>query len=432
MKKIENKKMNEYDIIIIGSGMSGLYSAYKIKQYTPKTTFLILEKYKKEWVGGRTSNETFYGTTIVTGAGIGRLDKNPLLIHLMQKLKIKFQPFDSIMDYSTTVKRPVDLVKIVNFLKKEYKKHPSLHSLTFGQFSEKILGKELYTDFKISAGYTDYENADIKETLYNYGMDDNQSGWTALNIPWKQIVLTLCDKIGWEHLRFSQNVSSVQKIQENNSCLTNFEIQTEKGEKYYANKVILATTIASIQSIVPGASDKTSIYQQIHGQPFLRLYGKFNKQSAKIMSEYVKHYIKVPGPLQKIIPMNAEKGVYMIAYSDNANAIALKPHLENTEENRVFFSRLIEKSLGIPPNTLTLKAIKDFYWDIGTHYFEPLSKSSSFRNRDEFVKAIQHPEEGFLVVGEAVSRYQGWVEGALESVEKVVTKDWVLSSHCYN
>jgi len=30
-----------------------------------------------------------------------------------------------------------------------------------------------------------------------------------------------------------------------------------------------------------------------------------------------------------------------------------------------------------------------------------------------------------LVVGEAVSTYQGWVEGALESVEATVSKKWI-------
>ena len=424
--------MKQYDIIIIGSGMAGLYSAYKIKQYAPKTSFLILEQYKKEWVGGRASNEMFYGTRVVTGAGIGRLDKNPLLIHLMKQLKIKYKPYESIMDYSQTVQHPVDLVKIIKFLKKEYKNHPDSHNLTFGQFSKKFLGPELYEDFRISAGYTDYENADTKETLYNYGMDDNQTGWTALSIPWREMVLALCDKIGWEHFRFSQKVTKIEKISDSSSFSSSskshsciFQIETEKREKYYAKRVILATTIASIQKLVPGANQKNSIYQQIHGQPFLRLYGKFDKNSALIMNEYVKHYTKVPGPLQKIIPMNAEKGVYMIAYSDNANALALKPYLENTEENRTIFSRLIENALGIPLNSLHLIAIKDFYWPIGTHYFEPLGKDSRFRNRDEFLKAIQHPEDGFLVVGEAVSRYQGWTEGALESVEAVVTKDWV-------
>ena len=36
-----------YDIIIIGSGMAGLYSAFQIKQFFPNTSFLILEKHKK-------------------------------------------------------------------------------------------------------------------------------------------------------------------------------------------------------------------------------------------------------------------------------------------------------------------------------------------------------------------------------------------------
>ena len=35
------------DIIIIGSGMAGLYSAYNIKKTSPNTSFLVLEKYKK-------------------------------------------------------------------------------------------------------------------------------------------------------------------------------------------------------------------------------------------------------------------------------------------------------------------------------------------------------------------------------------------------
>jgi flavin-dependent dehydrogenase len=35
------------DIIIIGSGMAGLYSAYNIKKTSPNTSFLVLEKHEK-------------------------------------------------------------------------------------------------------------------------------------------------------------------------------------------------------------------------------------------------------------------------------------------------------------------------------------------------------------------------------------------------
>jgi len=35
-----------------------------------------------------------------------------------------------------------------------------------------------------------------------------------------------------------------------------------------------------------------------------------------------------------------------------------------------------------------------------------------------------------LVVGEAVSRRQGWSEGALESVENVLNKSWINTYNC--
>jgi hypothetical protein len=410
--------INYYDIIIVGSGMSGLYSAYNITKESPTTSVLILEKYEKQWLGGRTSNESFYGTQVVTGAGIGRKDTNPLLIKLMNDLDINYSEYKSIMSYSNLIK-PLDIIKIINKLKNEYKKHPELHDKTFKEFFIKILGNNLYKDFLVSAGYTDYEQADLYETLYNYGMDDNTGGWTGLHIPWKKLVDTLYHKIGKNHFKFSSNVISVKKIQ-NEPCL--FEIVTENNIIYHSNKVIIATTISGITKLVPGASDKNSLYQQIHGQTFLRLYAKFNKKSSEIMKKYVPNYTIVPGPLQKIIPIDSNKGIYMISYSDNMRAIIQQKYLKNTPNNRDLYCDLVEEALGIPKGTLQILAIKDYYWPIGTHYYEPLKQA---KNREEFVYKVQHPEKGMLVVGEAVSRYQGWVEGALESVKAVLDKKWI-------
>jgi hypothetical protein len=405
-----------YDIIIIGSGMSGLYSAYNIQKVSLNTSFLILEKLNKKRIGGRASNDLFYGTKIVTGAGIGRKDTNPLLIKLMKELNLPINEFYSVIDYSSRFES-IDIEKIINQLKVEYKKHPKLRSLTFKQFFIKILNLNLYKQFIISAGYTDYENADLYETLYNYGMDDNKGGWTGFSVPWKEMVHILYNKIGHQYFKFNNNVISINKISEN-PCL--FEIITEKNIKYHSNKVIIGSTINTIQKLVPY---KDHLYKQIHGQPFLRLYGKFNKKSSFIMKQYVPTYTIVSGHLQKVIPINANNGIYMIAYCDNKNAIFLKKYLKNTQKNRKLYCKLIEKSIGIPNNSLELIAIKAFYWSIGTHYYEPLDKS--FKNRDDFLKDVQHPENGMLVVGEAVSRYQGWTEGALESVETVLTKKWI-------
>lgn len=408
-----------YDIIIIGSGMAGLFAAYNIKKLSPNTSFIILEKHKRQWIGGRSSNEMFYGTSVVTGAGVGRKNKDTLLIQLMDEIGVKYIEYDTSIHYAQTF-TPNDIVKTIKKLKGEYSKHPELHNKTFKEFFITIFGEQLYNTFIISSGYTDYENADLYETIYNYGMDDNKGGWTGLRIPWKEMVDRLYQLIGKTHFRFSSNVVEIKKGKQT-PCV--FHVKTEAGNVYTSNKVILATTITAIKKLVPGASSKTSLYQGIHGQPFLLLYAKFNKESAEIMKQYVPTYTIVPGPLQKIIPMNPNKGVYMIAYSDNYNAVLQKKYLTDTIENRNLYCDLLETSLGIPKGQLKIIAMKDYYWPVGTHYYEPLPKE--FKTRNEFIHKAQHPEKGMLVVGEVVSRDQGWVEGALESVKLILNEKWI-------
>jgi hypothetical protein len=405
-----------YDIVIIGSGISGLCSANKIKETSPETSFIILEKYKKQWIGGRTGNEIFYDTEIVTGAGIGRKKKDKLLYSLLKSLELPTLEYTVTPDYSELLEQ-IDINKTMDYLRQEYIKNTKKETQTFKEFAEPILGKDNYKNFILSVGYTDYENEDVFETLYYYGMEDNSCCLKYFTVPWRKMVLKLSNKIGYSHFKFSNNVISINKIS-TNPC--KFIIETEKGIQYFCNKVIIATTIESTRMLLPSYS----IYNEIEGQPFLRLYGKFSASSIPIINEYVKGYTVLPGPLQKIIPIDPNKGIYMIGYNDNKNAIKLKKYLENNKENRDFYCRLLEKSLNMPDNSINLIAIKDFYWPIGTHYYKPLDKKK-YKNRDEFIEEAQHPEDGILVVGEVVSHNQGWCEGALESVKAVVKKKWI-------
>jgi hypothetical protein len=409
--------MKYVDIIIVGSGMSGLYSAFHIKQFSPNTSFMILEKHKKNWIGGRTSNEMFYGTEIVTGAGIGRKTKDKLLHKLLSHFNLN-TPEYIVNPRKSKLLPSLDVNKVMEHLRIEYKtfKDKDKH-LTFKQFATKILGEKSYNNFIISAGYTDYENEDAFETLYYYGMEDNACCWKAFHVPWRKLVLKLYHDIGVQHFKFSSKVIGITKVEEN-PC--RFLICLENGVQYLCNKVVVASTIDTVRKLLPSYS----IYNDIEGQPFLRLYAKFTKSSIPILKEYIKGFIFVPGPLQRIIPMDPDNGVYMIAYNDNNNAIALKNNLQNIQSNRNLYEILLEKSLGMPEKSIHIIAIKDYYWGVGTHFYKPLNKDL-YGSREEFIDKAQHPEEGLLVVGEAVSRNQGWTEGALESVKAVITKKWV-------
>jgi thioredoxin reductase len=419
--------MINVDIIIIGSGMAGLYSAYQIKKFSPSTSFLILEKNKKKWIGGRAGSETFYGSEIETGAGIGRKKKDKLLLKLVNQFQLTSQEFNINPKVINKIKK-IDINEVMNYLKSNYKNIKNIKNIknnknifnisgssfgrdknknfNFKHFAINIIGEEEYKNFILNTGYTDYENADVYETLYNYGMEDNTCCWKAFSVPWRELVLKLYHHIGIEHFKFSNNVIDIQKKSHQ------FIINTENKKQYLCNKVIIASTIDTIKKLLPNHP----IYNNIAGQPFSRIYAKLDKKSIPIMKEYIKETVILTGPLQKIISINPDNGIYMIAYNDNDNAIALKNYLKNIKSNREFYERLLENSLGISENSLGIIAIKSFYWNIGTHYYKPLKDS---------LDKIQTPEKGILVVGEAVSHKQGWVEGALESVKSVVTKKWI-------
>ena len=408
---------SKYDIIIVGAGLSGLYSAYNIKKMFPKINLLVLESNKI--VGGRIGNYNFYGEQIVVGAGVGRRDTNELLIKLLKELDIKYTSFVVDMHYSKQIKNVINVKEYLIKLRTIYNKYKNPPSITFKKFFVEHLGLKEYNDFVISSGYSDYANEDVYEVLYYYQMEDNAPGWTALDISWSKLVSKLCEKIGYQNIITSAKVENINKLVDNSFQLTT-TINQNKTKMYYSNKVIVATRISSVQKFFP----RLKIYKEIHGQPFLYIYAKFDKQSSDIMSQLVTTYTIVPGLLQKMIPFS--KSVYMIAYCDNKNAEILQNYKENTPKNRRFFEKQVEEAVGIIPNSLKILAIKDFYWPIGTHYYEPLDLKK-YVNRNEFIKEAQHPESGILVVGEDVSRKQGWTEGALESVHAVLNKKWFSS-----
>jgi hypothetical protein len=408
--------MTSADIIIIGSGIAGLYAAFKIKQNEPNKSILILEKYKKQWIGGRASNDTFYGTEVVTGAGIGRKHKDKLLLELLNDVGFKSPVEFTINPDKSHLSNQTDIKKTMALLKRKFDKNAT-HSQTFKQYAKGVLGTKEYQNFITAAGYTDYENEDAYETLYYYGMEDNTCCWQAFRVEWKNLIMKLYHLIGEKNFKFSKKVIQIDRDEP--SILS---VVVEDGSKYTCNKLIIATTIDATRKLLP----HYPIYKDIEGQPFLRLYAKFTKKSADILREHINRFTFVEGPLQRIIPMDVDKGVYMIAYNDNDNATTLKHHLENNEQNRRLYEMLLEDSLGIPRDTLKIIGIKAYYWPIGTHYYKPLN-NQLYASRKEFMKKAQHPEKDILVIGEAVSRNQGWTEGALESVETIfVSNDIVL------
>jgi hypothetical protein len=371
-----------YDVVIVGGGMAGLYTAYIMKKKFPEKKVIILEK---NTIGGRADSELFHGVSIPKGAGVGRKRKDKLLQQLLKELKIPTKEF------MATNHCPSEMKEIWKTLVDHYS---TSEKKMFREYAISIIGLEKYQQFVISTGYSDFEQADVYETLFYYGMDDNLQRWKGISIPWKQLITRLAEGL-------QIHKTEVLSFSRTNDIL----VKTSKKD-YHCDQLILATTISTIRKLLP-----VPIYHQIVAQPFLRIYATFAKTDGLPTSTIV-----VGGLIQKMIPMNIEKGVYMIVYNDNRASLILEPKIKNTISNREYFSRLVEKSLELPDHSLEMTDMISFFWSEGTHYYKPLTGNLT---REQFLFEAQFPEPNVFVVGEAVSRKQGWVEGALESVLKL-------------
>jgi hypothetical protein len=381
-------------IIIIGAGISGLYLGYLLKKSNRE--FIILEK--EDRYGGRVQVGDFFNKQVVLGAGIGRFEKDKILYNLCEELNVPTQKYKTNINYSFKVDIP--LMCSVNYLKKIYKKNTNLRSkLNFLDFLYQYY-EDAYNFIKIS-GYTDYIHADIEDTLYEYGFEDNVSGYEAFSIKW-QILLDNLYNILKNNIHLNEEVIK---------CNTQESyIITNKGKYTYQN-LICSTPVNIARKIFPNIE----ILSHLNCQSFSRIYAKIGKNNDQL-KEKIKNFTIVDSFLQKIIPIDSDNGIYMLGYNDNFNAdLSFKYFM--TFDKKIMYNLLEKEIEKIFDIKVEIELSKIAYWEYGTTYYLPLAQS--YKDRNDWLSNAINPIEKIFFIGEGFSHNQGWVEGSLESVHNI-------------
>ena len=376
IKLFEN--FNEINnIVIIGAGISSLYAAYLLKKNYPKIKYTIIEK--SDECGGRVKMSNLGDVKLPTGAYFTRVDQDKILLKLLKDLDIKLNPYVLDIDYSF---KESDTTNLLAKLKKSLPKYDR-SKIRFKEFAKDVLGKD-YVNFINMMGYTDFENADINDTLFNYGLVDNLPGYEIANVDWSKVIDKLVSFIGPENIIFNTEVKSIKE--KNGSFLIN--------SKYECDGVIIGVTINVLRNLL-----SNKIYNQIESQNFIKVFAKSKDLD-------VDKYTIVDSELRKVIPIKDD--VYKIAFSDNKDALSIKSKSDS------YFKKLLSDHFN---KDIKITNVKKFFWEEGTHYYKPLP--IEYKSRKEFIKEAQHPKDNIWVIGEVVAERQGWVEGALSSVEKI-------------
>ena len=380
-------------IVIIGAGIAGLYLGYLLK--SQQKDFIIIEKDKR--YGGRIFVDKFDGKNVSLGAGLGRFKKDKTLYDLCKTLNVTVNNFPVKISYSFPVKTPLltyveEMKDIVN------SKKINRSLLTFLQFLSQ--NYKNVDDFINICGYTDYIHADTIDTLYDYGFDDNVSGWEGFSIVWDELLDNLYNIVK-SHIYLDEKVIKI----DNNT------INTDK-RTLKADKIICSTPVNISRKIFPSIP----ILSEINCQSFSRIFVKITEGNDEFKKQ-IKNFTIIKSFLRKIIPLYPEDGIYMLGYNDNDDADLGFKYFTTLDEKKVYtiIEEEIYKTLKIK---VKIELSKIAYWDYGTTYYLPLSKK--YRNREEWLSYARNPEENIFFIGEGYSHNQGWVQGSLESVDSII------------
>jgi len=381
-----------YDYIIIGGGIAGLYANYKLNN---KYNCLLLEK--NDYFGGRSIEIDFHGSSIKLGAGI-ITDDNIHLKKLLNELKIDIFKFESkknsLLNFEFDIDNANKLIKQkYNSLKKS--KHKDITLLNVKQFLLKYFGAVFTKKYIKSCEYMDFLKSDIEYYIKYYKIDDMTfTKETIYGLQWQKLTnaLTLPNCI--------KNTEIKKIIKNNNLFIIN--------NLYKSKNIIIATTLKNIDSLI-GKFIDFNYDDYIGSVPFVRIY-TWHKN--KYNSDKLKNYNIVSNELQKIIKYG--DNILMASYCDSKNALFWKKimHLTKTKQKEIIENKLDELNIGI-------NKIDDFklaFWNDGVHYYKPIG-NNKFNN---LLKQFANPSKNIYVVGEMVSKKQGYVEGAIESVNRFI------------
>lgn len=384
-----------YDYVIIGGGLAGTYCAYKLSS---KYRILLIEKESK--LGGRGLMVNWHGTDIKLGAGIGS-PENSTLIKLMKELSFPYVESKGEIGFVDDLDK-FDQRQFVQKIKDKVNKYKSLgkpyQHLNVLQFLKENFTKDDVISYLEHCEYIDFINSDVDYYINFYPIDDNIPGpYTVLYIDWMKLIRVMEEKIKQNGgiIQLNCEITSQEKIKD--------IIKVNCNEiNFQGRNIIFALTLKPLQKLI-----KFPIADYIGSVPFVRIY-TYHKDGHNFKGKNIKGYtILKDNYLQKVIIMGEK--ILMASYSDSFYANYWKKYENDKEKLKEKVFKYLRK---VVPTVSNIDDVYIHYWSEGVHYYKPLSGRF-----DGIHQMIINPEKNYYICGEIVSRRQGWVDGALSSVD---------------
>jgi protoporphyrinogen oxidase len=419
-----------HDIIIIGGGISGLYTFYKLKKERPEINILLLEKNPD--LGGKikTNRKFLNGIKYTIEQGAHRFNQNhKLILELIKELELDQYKkninvksiFVPSCDCKTTYQENINQIcmeKILDFYEKN--KSEDIKKYTFYEYAKKVLTPE---ELKLLVGSNGYYASIVcknaKDQIMNYKINYNSiltfftltCGIDKIISKLKKIILDIGGNI--------QTNTSVENIDYNKNKEM-FQIFTDSNVTYKCRQCILAipkSELLKLNILTENYYTKT-LLQSVATKQYCKIYYIFKKEDIPLL-EKIKN-TTTNNNLRHVFPIHPEDGSMLISYTDSKFAEYWKELNSQDPINYSVVKKHIKKNIyktfGIVlPEPIDVNI---FYWKFGNACWKKNV------NSNEISQQILKPINSIplYICSENYSMNQSWMEGALETSEHVVKK----------
>ena len=419
------------DIVIIGAGIAGLRCGIDILHKRPKTTIILLEKYK--YTGGRvvTYHKTLQDIKgqckkLQWENGAGRVHtSHTKVLTLIKHYNLTTIPLgteESFVD--NTIIQPNSFEELMEmFLPALQQFQPEiLAKYTLRQLFQ-ILLKEKANTFLLMFPYraeVDTLRADlaIESFQREMGTYDNfvivKEGLSALINGMKKEFETLGGTIFLQ-----QNVVDLQKKEETYFVKTN----TPAGDVLWEAKQVICALHSDALKQIPCFSNLPLLHH-LKMEPLFRIYAVFpTKNEISWFSDIGR--IVTTAPIRYFIPINPACGIVMLSYTDGKDARFLMNLLETKGEDALEDYLMKELRNMFPQYTIPdILFFKTHPWSEGCTYWLPGSYSPEEMSK-EALQPFPDTMPSVYCCGESFSTRQAWMEGALEHADMLLEKHFI-------
>ena len=405
-----------FDFLIIGGGISGFYCALELIKRNKKVS--LCEKYAD--LGGRAITYNQDGYTWEIGAG--RISKNhTLVLKLMKKYKQEIIPISGNLLYKNENSECLEpnifesnidaMFGVLKNLDKEVLANNTVKELCY-----KIHGKEKTDEYLIRFPYkaeVDVLRADLGLESFTHEMGSHKGYFVAKNGFSNLIKAMKDDFISKGGIIYTNYECINVRVEENISCEFLVGKRSLKSSRkkliLQTNKLICAMESENLKKI--SFFKNLEVLKKIKMEPLLRTYGVFEKPWFSQLPRIVTN-----SPIRYFLPINYEKGIAMVSYTDSKDTeIFHKVLVKHGEESLgKFIYNQLTKLFGkiqVPK----MIYFKSHYWKYGASYWLP----GNYNPIEESKKSLKPYDSEIYLVGESYSLKQAWMEGALEQSEKL-------------